>query len=78
MTNKVKETDNIKNCIDAEAPSTCIVIPQLARQNEVGCIHKDCEFWNELFDQNCSAETKNADPFVMYCEKYIPAKLKSV
>ena len=57
MTNKVKETDNIKNCIDAEAPSTCIVsIEKICRRKCTSCGYDAVVFHPILKCVACSTE----------------------
>jgi len=55
----------IHDCIDQEHY-------YVEKYMEIACVNRKCKFWSRRYEQNCSGETKNGDPAIIICTKYIP------
>ena len=38
------------------------------------CCNHSCQFWDEFYEQHCSAAHSDGEPYIDDCERYIPER----
>ena len=54
-----------------------LAIKEQAKIDEVNCVNSDCQWHNNLYEQNCQAEYNSGSPYILDCAEYKPEKCEN-